>query len=139
MSSTLRTTMAEVRLENNYLLRIKLVLDDELTLEILKEHNEQVMAFVGERRFAILFDMCDVSLFQVSTEVMRYQAHNEYSKFQVGLAVLVKNQLLRQTVNFFIRVFRPSVPTRLFSQEQEALVWLQMMATTAGIVPAAAS
>ncbi|MCA6364567.1 MAG: hypothetical protein IM638_16155 [Bacteroidetes bacterium] len=117
--------MANVTCYENRLLHVKVVLDAELTLDIIKAHNQMSVEYLGECVFDVLFDIQDVSLFRVPNKVLRYWAEpNEYSQYVGKMAILVKSKPHMQLANFYIRFFRPVNPSRFFTEKDKALSWI---------------
>ncbi|MGL5891265.1 MAG: hypothetical protein ACRC3B_15355 [Bacteroidia bacterium] len=119
------TLMADViRYEGN-LLHVRVKLDDELSLEILKVHNEKTLQFIGSGVFDVLFDVREVSLLKVPNKVLRYWAEpNEYSQYVGKMAILVKSRVHMQLANFYTRIFQPVNPSKFFTDETNALNWI---------------
>lgn len=117
--------MANVTVYDDNLLHVKVMLDAELTLDIIKAHNEMSHAYLGEGVFDVLFDVRDVSLFRVPNNVLRYWAEpNEYSRYVGKMAILLTSKPHMQLVNFYIRFFRPVNPSRFFTEKANALSWI---------------
>jgi hypothetical protein len=120
--------MADVVCYEGNLLHVRVKLDDELTLDILKIHNEKTLQFTGEGVFDVLFDIREVSLLSVPNKVLRYWAEpNEYSQYVGKMAILVKSRVHMQMANFYIRIFQPVNPSKFFTEETNALNWISGM------------
>jgi hypothetical protein len=50
----------------------------------------------------------------------------EWQKYTIAQAIVVNNLANRILGNFYIKVMRPKVPNKLFSNEAEAKKWLQL-------------
>lgn len=117
--------MAEVTLHENNILRVKLLVDDEITLDMLKRYKAQVFEFLGpDLRCGVLLDTRDVSLYRIKPEVLAYQSDNEFSKFQTGMAVIVNNRVVKQLFAMYNLMYRPTVITKVFRDEETAIDWL---------------
>lgn len=57
----------------------------------------------------------------------KYYVSPESSEFKSGMAMLVSSPMQRMLGNIFLKLNRPPYPTRLFSQEEEALKWLDQL------------
>mgnify|MGYP006171828649 CR=1 FL=1 len=57
-------------------------------------------------------------------QAQKYLAGEEVMQYCTAIAVIAKNLAQRIGVNFFIRIKKPSKPTRFFTSEKEALKWL---------------
>jgi SpoIIAA-like len=121
---SVQTRMAEMRLEAGDFLYVRMLLDGDLTLEIVKEHNAVAAQFTNNIPVRVLVDTRDISLMSVPNDVMKYQSASEYDRNQIGMAMLVSSRFSKNIISFYIRVFRPAVPTRLFTDEAQAREWL---------------
>ncbi|MBD0254405.1 MAG: STAS/SEC14 domain-containing protein [Cytophagales bacterium] len=61
----------------------------------------------------------------VDKEARAFLAKPESTVLISAGAFLVNNQLQRVLGNFFILIDKPEIPTRLFTDEAQALAWLQ--------------
>jgi hypothetical protein len=122
------TDMAEVTLMEKNILRVRLLVDDEISLEMIMKHKVQVNEFLGpNHRCGVLLDTRDVSLYRIKPEVMSFQADNEFSEFQTGMAVLVNNRLVKQLFTTYNLIYKPTVITRVFRDEASAIDWLMSL------------
>lgn len=128
MSELLITDLGEVILTEDKILRIRLLIDDEITLEKTRQHYFKVHDYLGENlRCGVLLDTRDVNLYRIKPEVMSYQADNEFSKYPLGMAVLVNSRVVKQLFTMFNMVYRPTVVTRVFTDEELAKEWLRSL------------
>ncbi|MCU0435884.1 MAG: STAS/SEC14 domain-containing protein [Bacteroidia bacterium] len=119
------TLMADVTLYEGNLLHVKVKLDDELTLDIVKAHNEKSFDFLKERVVDVLFDVQEVSFLRVPNKVLRYWAEpNEYSQYVGKMAIILNSKIHTQMANFYVRVFQPVNPTRFFTDKDKAVEWI---------------
>jgi hypothetical protein len=119
------TLMANVTVYDTRLLHVEVMLDDELTLDIVKAHNQMSLEYLGEGVYDVLFDVQEVSLLRVPNNVLRYWAErNDYSRFVGKMAILVKSKTHMQLANFYIRFFKPVNPSRFFTEKANALSWI---------------
>jgi hypothetical protein len=52
----------------------------------------------------------------------------ECAKFSTGIAFIAESELSRIMGNFFLQVSKPTVPTKLFTDKENALVYLRDLA-----------
>lgn len=120
-----KTVMADVYCYEGNLMHVCVKIDEELTLEILKDHNEKSLQFIGSGVFDVLFDVRDVSLLRVPNKVLRYWAEpNEYSQYVGKMAILVKSRVHMQLANFYIRIFQPVNVSKFFTEPENAVKWI---------------
>ena len=53
-----------------------------------------------------------------------YFASNEGGKNMKCLALMISNPVQRIMGNFYLSVSKPSIPTKLFTREEEAIAWV---------------
>ncbi|MCU0435881.1 MAG: hypothetical protein MUC87_20660 [Bacteroidia bacterium] len=128
-----RAVFADVSLDAYGLLHVKVQFEGELTKDMLLEHKQVI--FDRTRRHTeagmklkILFDVRHISLLQVPQTVMKDNATNDpFQHIQKGVALLVNSKLFQQIATFYIRIYRPSISTRVFTDEINARQWLQSL------------
>ena len=58
-------------------------------------------------------------------EVRKYYGSPEVAQTASIMAILVNSSLSKLTANLFITLSKPNAPTRMFTDEDEALAWLK--------------
>jgi hypothetical protein len=76
-------------------------------------------------KFTVLLDATNT--FQVDPKARAIIAGKEFSEQRIGAAFVVTSLASRLIGNFFIRFNRPASPTKLFSNQQDALEWLRKL------------
>jgi hypothetical protein len=66
----------------------------------------------------------------ISKEAREYFA-NEGDAHILANAMLIKSPIMRMISNFYIKVNKPRKPTRMFTDEEQALEWLSQFKNTA--------
>jgi hypothetical protein len=64
-------------------------------------------------------------LSSVTKEARDYFSKNDGIKHMKRLALITTSPISRIVGNFWLQISRPTVPTRLFASEEEALNWLK--------------
>lgn len=63
-----------------------------------------------------------------SDEAQKFLANEaEITDRMHGSAIVLDNLAIRLLTNFFIKVFKPKFPTKMFKSETAALAWLEML------------
>lgn len=75
----------------------------------------------------VLVDMSDLK--SISREARSYFAGPDTAKVEAATALLTRSPLNKVMGNFFLRLHKPLIPTRLFSSEVEAVEWLRTFLT----------
>ncbi len=98
-----------------------------IDLETVKMMTEAGDEWNGTELCANLIDIRDM-LF-ADSEARSYGA-NQYRKHVAGQAILVDSRISSSFANLFLRFSKPKVPTRLFSEEKDAIEWLKKQMET---------
>lgn len=103
------------------------------TGEVDKDHavassNERIKFADGES-YPCLFDITTVK--KITAEARNYLA-NEGNELVLASAILINSPITKMIGNFFIAVNKPKNPTRLFTNKEEALKWLEQFKSSPG-------
>jgi hypothetical protein len=125
-----RAVFADVKTEEKGLLHVQVKFEGELTKEMLLEHKQIIYertrkyTDAGEK-LIVLFDVRQISLLKIPQTVMKENATEDpFLELQKGVALLVNSKLFQQIASFYIRIYRPTVATRVFNDEANARQWL---------------
>lgn len=100
--------------------------DQVVDVSEMKEMLRYVEEFVGPKRHYAVVDFG--GNLTSSTEARQIYAEAEYIlKYRIADAFLVTSLPVRLIANFFIKVTRPKVNTRLFTEEDKAVKWLETL------------
>lgn len=94
-----------------------------LELDDAKENLEVVKRFGNGKLIPVLVDIKESK--GGSKECRAYFASEEAGKIQSACALLVSSPLSRLIGNFFIGLNKTKFPTKLFTNESEAMDWLK--------------
>lgn len=97
--------------------------DYYLELEDARENLEKVKQLGNGKRVPVLVDIREAK--GASQECRAYFASEEAAKIQSACALLVASPLSRLIGNFFIGLNKTKFPTKLFTDEPEAMDWLK--------------
>jgi len=92
------------------------------TLDHAIENTKIIAAIAGGIRRPFLIDMTKVKA--MSKEAREYYAGPEPKKNITAVAIVTRSSVGKAVANFFLLLTKPSVPTRLFTELNEALEWL---------------
>ncbi len=84
---------------------------------------ERVRNRVGKEKIRVLVDMRAIK--GVSRDAREYYANERTASIQRATALVIKSPLSRVIANFFMGLNRPLTPTRMFTDVDEAIEWLQ--------------
>lgn len=95
----------------------------EINLHEAIENSIAVNSYFTGKKYPLLVDAREVKF--ISREARRQFSVNGRETHISSFALLVKSPLSRAIGNFFIGLNKPSVPARLFDEENDALTWLK--------------
>ncbi|MBL7727423.1 MAG: STAS/SEC14 domain-containing protein [Dinghuibacter sp.] len=119
--STLQTDFVSISLKNGVLYVRYLVkkIDRKIAMQVVQLRKE----FTNNTPYPILADARNV----VSTtrDAREYISSAESIEGVLAGAILTDTSFNAFIANFFVKVTRPKLPTRVFSREEDALKWLE--------------
>jgi hypothetical protein len=113
----------QARLRDDGIIEIKW----DPSLEIIEVMHltkmQETVKELGEgKRMPLLFQPHD--FLTVSKDGSLYATSDEGVKYTLAIAVLIDNLAKRLLLNFFLNFNKPKVPTKGFSNKEDALRWL---------------
>ncbi|ABG58943.1 STAS/SEC14 domain-containing protein [Cytophaga hutchinsonii] len=94
-----------------------------LTLEVAQEVVKQRLLFAAGVTYPVLADIRNIK--SVTSQARAFFAKPESNTFISAGALIVNNIFLETIGNIFIYLNKPSIPSRLFRNEQDAVKWLK--------------
>ena len=93
------------------------------TLDDAKEAVQTALSITKGKPVPLLIDMRDLQ--KISLEARKYYSNVGGKKVAKGLALLIGSSVSKIIGNFFIGLDKQEIPTKLFTQEKEAILWLK--------------
>ena len=93
-----------------------------IDLETVKEMTRVGDEWNGTTVCANLIDIRNVQF--IDSKARAYGAE-QYRSYVSGQAILIESKISSYFANLFLKFSNPKVPTKLFTQETEALSWLK--------------
>jgi len=81
------------------------------------------LELAGHKAYVVLIDSEELT--SVTKEAMDYTSHVESSPKTIARALMVNNLHNRIVGNFYIKVKKPRIKTRLFNDKSKAMEWLE--------------
>lgn len=98
--------------------------DADLGIDEIKEAIEARIKIQGEKPILTIVD--NRKVWQLTKEASLYSSSIEVAQLSKAMALLSDTSLgARLIANFFIKINKQHVPTKLFKSEDKALNWLQ--------------
>jgi hypothetical protein len=116
------TEIAELYFEDD-ILYTRILEGVDITLERAKANFEAAKTLGLPKRYAALSD--GVAFANITKEAIAYGGTDEVNDPLIAHAILVKLLANRLIGNFIIKFHKPSAPTCLFTDQEEALKWLR--------------
>lgn len=112
-----------VTIEGSDLVRIAIKDNATLTVPDIGEIVEWLKQEFGERKFKVLSVPGEHSI--ISSEVRAFMSSPERSTRVIADAMVVTSLPHRLWANFYIQFNRPSIPAKVFGNENSARTWLE--------------
>ena len=81
------------------------------------------MKLAGGKKYVVLASSGHLST--ISKEAMTLLASKDYHDLIAGKALLLTNFGHKLVGNFYLQVKKPAMPTKIFENREEAMVWLR--------------
>ena len=103
--------------------RTKVKPQAEVTLKESMENSKTVNSLSGEKKFPLLIDSRNIK--SISKEARDYFSIQNRDTNVTSFAIIIDSPLSRIIGNFFMGLNKPSVPAKLFNNEEDAIMWLK--------------
>ncbi|GAA4841844.1 hypothetical protein [Algivirga pacifica] len=100
---------------------------NELSLKVAEECVQDRILFSNKTTYPCLFNIQSVK--EVSKDARDYLA-NEGNQYILASAIVISSPIVKMLANFFIRVNKPKNPTKIFTDEVNAVEWLNQFNKT---------
>jgi len=109
---------------DNDMLYMRIKENADISLEAAIEGVNTRRKLHGDKKVLLLVDMRLVG--EVHRDARAYAAKKEVEEMNKAMALLTGKSLPAKIIaNFFIKVNKPRVPTKLFKDEKKAVEWLK--------------
>lgn len=108
------------------LLYIKLKTETEPTIESVQLNFQQTYEQLGEKQVKVLLDARALEFLNLPKDVLEYMGDNEYNKYQLATALLINGLAQKLLANFYLKIIKPKVKTKMFNHAEESLMWLEI-------------
>lgn len=119
---TCETEVYSMNVHESGYIEFKVKKDTLLQPEDLWLSRKQSLEYLPGHKFAVLMESDD--FFQLGAETRRVGASVEYSKDLMAVAFCSKNLSMKILGSLYIKINKPSVPTKFFDDRDKAERWL---------------
>lgn len=111
------------------IVRTKVKAHAEVTLKEAQENSDVVNSYFrqSKKKYPLLIDSRQIK--SISKEARDHFSIQNRETGITSFAVLIDSPLSRIIGNFFMGLNKPSVPAKLFTNEEEAIAWLKQFLT----------
>lgn len=67
------------------------------------------------------------SNYNSTPEVRDFYAKSEYNKYRLADAFIVNSLAMRLLINFYIKINKPSIPSKMFNTPEAAVAWIDSL------------
>lgn len=117
------TSVAEMQLDDDGILIIKILPGAKMTLVAMKEYLEVSSKLLNGKKALVLFD--GSVEYDITEEAKAFGASKEVQDTRIAIAFVTKSIANSLMFNLYLNVYKPQVPTKMFSSEEGGLKWLR--------------
>ena len=121
------TRLCKVWVGADGICRLDWVANAEVTMKAAQEVMAAYDAIRQDRRLPLLIDTKSMKSF--AREARQYYASDEAAARASAAAIVVGTPVSKVLGNFYLGLSNPRLPSRLFTSEDEALIWLKGFVT----------
>lgn len=119
----IRTNDYEIQLLDSGIIEINWANEiKEITVDLLMELKSIIFDFGGGKKMPVFIST--VNFLSISPDARKYAASKTGQEFTLANAVLIDNLGKNIMFNFFLKINRPTTPTKAFRTREEAFLWL---------------
>lgn len=119
----IKTRTAEVSIMKENFVRMVMLEDARLELQDMMDNHAAERTIMNEKPHVVLIDTRSNSM--SSDEARKFSSGEEPAKYRIAVALLFDGLPGRIVANSLIRKYNPVVPTKKFTDEADAVQWLE--------------
>jgi len=96
---------------------------DTLDIDLVKNFVDLRLEVTGKEHYPLLINMKKTK--KIPKEARDFLASEKGGERVIAAALLIDSMLTATLANFFLKVNKPVVATKLFTDEEEAIQWLK--------------
>ena len=124
MKKTLDTSVALLTFEDDVLF-VKMKEGVNLGQVEMEELLKQAVEFTAPDKYFAVIDT--TAPYDSTVEARNFYAESDYCKCRYADAFIVNSLPMRLLVNFFISFNKPKIPSKMFNNEESALIWVNSL------------
>jgi hypothetical protein len=117
---------ATVSLREDGIFRVEMkIINREVEERDVRELTESIGIIGKGAKYPVLIVVHEYN--SISKDASEYAASEIAGRYTIANAVVVQSAAVRIATNFFIKIFKPVRPTKMFSDEEKAVSWLRTL------------
>jgi len=117
------TSIAEMHIDEDGILQIRIKKGVHLTLESIKEYYAETNKLLGENKALVLFDAS--ADYTITEEAKAFGQTEEATKNRIAIAYVTNSLTNKLVFNLYTKLYKPKVPMKMFSSKENGLKWLK--------------
>ena len=117
------TSVSEMYIDDDGILRIKVIKGVIISLEKMKEHLDASAKLLNGRKALTLIE--GASKFTMTEEANKYLASEKGAENRIAAAFITNSFFNKVWFNFYLKFNKPVTPTKMFNSEENAISWLK--------------
>jgi hypothetical protein len=119
----IETTAYHTWMGEDGIARTKVKPFSNISIKEAKENSEAVNSLSAGNDYPLLIDARNIK--SMTKEARDFFSMNNRSSYVIAFAIIIDSPLSKIIGNFFMGLNKPRVPTKLFTDEKDALLWLK--------------
>ena len=117
------TSVAEMHLDEDGILRIRILPGVNVTLLAMKEYLEASDKLLNGKKALVLFDGSEE--YKITEEAKAFGSAEAVANTRIAIAYITKSITNKLMFNLYLSVYKPTVPTKMFSSAESGIKWLK--------------
>lgn len=118
----LSASIVSLRSDGLFQIQMKEIERDVVTDDI-KEMTNVIGEMGGGKKYPMLILIKRFN--PITKEASEYAASEVAGRYTLADAIVIPNFAIRIATNFYIKIFKPTRPTKMFNSEEKAISWLK--------------
>jgi hypothetical protein len=118
------TNFAKYELENS-ILTVKVIDGLKVDKPMMKQILEDAVNLANNQKYYAIIDL--TNNVESTFESRNYYAENELNRFRLADAFIVNSLYIQSLTNFYLKIKKPTVPSKMFNDIESAKKWVYSM------------
>lgn len=119
----IETSVAEMHLDEEGILNIKMKKGAYLTLDKIKEYYACTNELIGDKKVLVLVDGTEE--YMLTDDAKFFGSTEEATRNRIAIAFVTRSIANKLMFNLYVNFNKPKIPTKMFSSKETASKWLK--------------